>query len=79
MITPGQKLQDGDYVKGLTLEEWDELIEILDSPVYPIFDYSLNRGMMFGQKTLLHFDYDKIVRNYQFSDFKQLCENTFGG
>ncbi len=87
MITQGQKLKDGDYFIPETVEQlvsislcghvgmnWyvkEFLQENFDNKYYPY--YSQRFEMILSNSSELPF----CKTEYDFPDFKQLCENTF--
>lgn len=87
MIKPGQKLKEGDYFQGGTREQYEELLQIEGvntNPNYPNhcvsnngvvcgYGFDLNEGLFYIGEFR-----NKCKTEYDFSDFKQLCENTFG-
>ena len=79
MIQPGQKLKDGDFVKNLAKEQFDELILIENDEVKLDFEEGLGIACQswLGDNMLTYTFDDLIKTEYSFPDFKQLCINTF--
>ncbi len=86
MITPGQKLQDGDFFKGGTNEQYKELLVIENFPGTNYHRHCFTDGGITCVKGWI-FDLELVAlkdgrtnlkTEYSFPDFKQLCENTFG-
>lgn len=76
MIQPGQKLKEGDYTRCNSIQA-NELSQIEKSGYFnecPMF------GVVYDGEILMPYDISWCVEleEYNFSDFKQLCENTFG-
>jgi len=80
MITPRQKLTDGDYTIGLTKHQCIELFQIDGYVPYEYYTIKcMQHGIMFQANELFVADEpDENTTEYDFPDFKQLCENTFG-
>lgn len=82
-IKPGQKLKDGDFCKNLTIEQAKELMTI-DHTGFPdgYEEVIVENGVGFSLSWngLFYID-DELPpfpkTEYNFADFKQLCENTF--
>lgn len=76
-IQPGQKLQEGDCVYNITKEQAQELMFILDNEqfVQPRTD-----GLVFSEGQLYpnYLEYCAELEEHTFTDFRQLCINTFG-
>lgn len=70
-------LQEGDCVYNLSREQVQQLLDISgdDWFVQPAFD-----GLVFSGNELypIQLEYCSELEEYNFADFKQLCENTFG-
>lgn len=70
-------LQEGDCVYNLSREQVQQLLDISgdDWFVQPAFD-----GLVFSSNELypIQLEYCSELEEYNFADFKQLCENTFG-
>lgn len=89
MIKPGQKLKEGDYFQGGTVEQYYELFKT-DGFVQDGMDTweEANRcfndwgGIIYDPNYKLQYlrlSTEKIdITEHTFPDFKQLCENTFG-
>lgn len=90
MIQPGQKLKEGDYFQGGTKEQYLELLKI-DGQEQVNFTHDDEAKIAFENYDGLIFDpnyrlqylsfdseEDNTITEYTFTDFKQLCENTFG-
>lgn len=80
MIKPGQKLKEGDFVKDVTKEQFDELIAIENDEVKLDFEEGLGIACQsWLDSDMLTYAFDDLIKTeYDFPDFKQLCENTFG-
>ena len=85
MIKPGQKLSEGDYFRGGTLEQYEELLEIEAFPRDDYAKYCLSdngivvvTGWIFDVELVgLNDGNTNPVTQYAFPEFKALCENTF--
>lgn len=83
-IKPGQKLQDGDYFLNGTKDQYLELLEI-ERPKHRDNGYDsllckcdIYNGLFFnGKENLFRSRKSILGTEYNFDDFKQLCENTF--
>lgn len=76
MIQPGQKLKEGDYTRVKSVDESITLEKFYhgryvpnDVPVYFKEGFGLS---------ITYRNSNKCRSFYNFADFKQLCENTFG-
>ncbi len=81
MIQPGQKLKEDDYVSKFTLEQAIEILEIEHEKVGSYPHACLQEKLIVFQGDGLFcnvFDDSRLITEYSFPDFKQLCENTFG-
>lgn len=77
-----EKLKHGDYVEGLTEEQYKELLDIENyqyPEMYPAYCLS-SGGIVNVHGELFHIDDGKtpMIREYDFPTFKQKCINTFG-
>lgn len=82
MIQPGQKLNDGDYCNDLTKHQFDELLNIEGDVCLLIYeDVGLTAFRPDNDCNIILVTSDYPLANnkteYNFADFKQLCENTF--
>ncbi len=80
-VQPGQKLKDGDWFEGGTVDQYKELLEI-EGHNHPIGINNVTKlyfmiGHIVFSDPFLDSTEHKETR-YSFPDFKQLCENTFG-
>ena len=88
MIKPWQKLSEGDFFLGGTIEQYEELLAIEGVNTNPNYanhcvsnkgiicgyGFDLNEGLFYIGEFR-----NKLKQEYDFPDFKQLCENTFVG
>jgi hypothetical protein len=86
MITPGQKLTDGDCFRNGTKDQYIQLLEI-ERPLHAenkldallcVGTTSYDGLYYNGIENLFTSKGGKYKTEYDFPDFKQLCENTFG-
>lgn len=77
MIAEGQKLSEGDCVYNLTKGQAHELLSMVR---FPWLVKNLIDGIVFSGGNLYptYMGYCSELEEYNFADFKQLCENTFG-
>lgn len=75
MIQPGQKLRDGDWCVDMTDFERLELCHEFGVTYMP--DKIILFREQYGIFNAKHW-VSKCKTEYNFADFKQLCENTFG-
>lgn len=75
MIQPGQKLKEGDYILDMTDDERLEISDNFGVTYMPekIIMYRETYGI-FNAKHWV----SKCKTKYDFTDFRQLCKNTFG-
>lgn len=80
-IEEGQKLKDGDYFKGGTIQQYQELLNIENDSYMitaSVMTSCLADSYIDGEIFLNHGNYSNNKNQYSFEAFKQLCENTFG-
>lgn len=81
MIQPGQKLKEGDFVKDITGEQAKELMEIDHTGFPEGYEILISKnGVKYWESWNGLFainDSSYIETEYNFTDFKQLCDNTF--
>lgn len=77
MIQPGQKLKEGDCVYGISIKQSKSILSISgdDWTASHIFDSWVFNG---GKLYPTYLEYCSELEEYNFADFKKLCENTFG-
>jgi hypothetical protein len=82
-IEQGQKLKDGDYFEGGTVEQYNDLLYIENDTTTARITASLIESITAylddGNKEYLnHGCAESNKTEYSFEAFRQLCENTFG-
>ena len=80
MIQPGQKLQEGDYVKGITPSQAVEILKKDRMQYGEGYENTCSlEGIVYYDNMLsAPFSDDELITEHTFPDFRQLCENTFG-
>ena len=77
------KLQQGDYVEGLTEEQFDELMELQPSDYLSYFascqtdKYFIPKSLVKTYAGLNHTRKDLAITKLSFTEFKQRAINTF--
>lgn len=83
MIEPGQKLRDGDFVRGINQRQARELLRMDGHSYSRNYPKRMERfGAMYlsSEHKVFAIEIVPLVKTeYPFPDFKQLCINTFGG
>lgn len=86
MIKSGQKLSEGDFFQGGTVDQYKELFQISDPECQEHLHLFLSQCALRHGYISCFISYNKLViggkpntrkTEYFFKDFKQLCKNTF--
>lgn len=83
MIQPGQKLKEGDWHKPMSESEAKEILDTMKIKYNDWYPKSCaENGIHYHKRSLWEVSHDPKYldksKEYNFADFRQLCENTFG-